>query len=261
MSLSLKSYLYTGTIQHKRYTPVKHFFTYPLFFAYIDLDSISSTLKKSWFWNINKPAIISFNRDDYHGDKNTDLSSSVRDTILEKTGTRPNGPIRLLTHLRYFGYCFNPVSFYYCFDSEDKELEVILAEVTNTPWKERHAYVINKKSKKEALAFDVDLEKKLHVSPFWGMDHRYKWMFSPPEKKLLINMKNFKEESKVFDATLKLDRLPLTRKMLLKQIIKFPFITIVVVIRIHLNAILLWVKRVPFHVHPNKIQNENKQEL
>ena len=125
MSLSLKSYLYTGTIQHKRYTPVKHFFTYPLFFAYIDLDSISSTLKKSWFWNINKPAIISFNREDYHGDKNTDLSSSVRDTILEKTGTRPNGPIRLLTHLRYFGYCFNPVTFYYCFNREDNKVDFI----------------------------------------------------------------------------------------------------------------------------------------
>jgi len=253
MNLSRQNYIYKGRIQHHRFTPVDHYFSYSTYMTYLDLQTIESAFSRSWFWNVNKPAIISFNREDYHGDKNIDLSSSVRNTILEKTGTRPSGPIRLLTHLRYFGYCFNPVSFYYCFDSEDKELEVILAEVTNTPWKERHAYVIDKKSKKEALAFDIDLEKKLHVSPFWGMDHRYRWMFSSPEKKLLINMKNFKEGSKVFDATLRLERLPLTRKMLLKQIIKFPFITFVVVIRIHLNAVSLWLKRVPFFVHPNKL--------
>ena len=107
--------------------------------AYVDISSLASIMKTSLLWNINKPAIVSFKRKDYHGDPSMGLESAVRKTLLEKTGKQFNGPIRLLTHLRYFGYCFNPVSFYYCFDSEDKELEVILAEVTNTPWKERHA--------------------------------------------------------------------------------------------------------------------------
>jgi len=227
--------------------------------AYIDISTLASTMRPSLLWNINKPAIVSFRRKDYHGNPSIELESAVRKTLFKKTGKQFKGPIRLLTHLRYFGHCFNPVSFYYCFDEKDKKVEAIMAEVTNTPWKERHSYVIHEQLEADRqMSFTATPKKQFHVSPFWGMDHRYKWMFSPPEKKLLINMKNFKEESKVFDATLKLDRLPLTRKMLLKQIIKFPFITIVVVIRIHLNAILLWVKRVPFHVHPNKIQNENK---
>jgi|TARA_B110001452_G_scaffold45737_1_gene34961 DUF1365 family protein len=253
VSLSLKNYLYSGTIRHRRFTPFDRFFTYPLFLAYIDLETISTSLKKSWFWNINKPAIVSFYRNDYHGDKNKELASAVRETIFEKTGTKPTGPIRLLTHLRYFGYCFNPVSFYYCFDSDDKELEVIMAEVTNTPWKERHSYIIDKKSDKNKIRFVADLKKKLHVSPFWGMDHEYEWSFSSPEEKLFVNMKNFKDEAKVFDATLSLKRRPFTRSSLFKYVAKFPFITLFIVFRIHLQAFYLWSKNVPFFTHPRKI--------
>ena len=142
MNLSKGNYLYTGTVGHRRFTPFNHFFNYPLFMAYIDLNTVNHFLDKSWFWNVDKKAIISFNRKDYHGDPNLDLSRSVRKTVYETIGLEVKGPIRLLTHLSYFGYCFNPVSFYYCFDEEDTDVEAILAEVTNTPWKERHAYVI-----------------------------------------------------------------------------------------------------------------------
>ena len=117
MNLSKGNYLYTGTVGHRRFTPFNHFFNYPLFMAYIDLNTVNHFLDKSWFWNVDKKAIISFNRKDYHGDPKLDLSISVRKTIYETIGLEVKGPIRLLTHLRYFGYCFNPVSFYYCFDS------------------------------------------------------------------------------------------------------------------------------------------------
>ena len=145
MSVINKSYIYSGTIRHRRFTPFNHFFTYPLFMTYIDLNSIEDTLKKSWLWNINKPAMISFMRNDYHGDHQISLDESVRKTVFEKIGYKVKGPIRLLTHLRYLGYCFNPVSFYYCFDEEDSEVDVIMAEVTNTPWDERHSYIIREK--------------------------------------------------------------------------------------------------------------------
>jgi hypothetical protein len=112
--------------------------------AYIDITSLSTTMSPSLLWNINKPAIVSFRRSDYHGDPQVDLEDAVRLTLLEKTGRSFNGPIRLLTNLRYFGYCFNPVSFYYCFNEADDKVEAIMAEVTNTPWKERYAYVIEK---------------------------------------------------------------------------------------------------------------------
>ena len=143
MSLSKKHHLYWGTISHHRHTPFNRFFKYPIFMAYIDISSLASALEPSLFWNINKPAIVSYRREDYHGDPSKDLEDSVRKTLQEKTGIDFKGPIRLLTHLRYFGYCFNPVSFYYCFDENDKKVEVIMAEVTNTPWKERHSYVIH----------------------------------------------------------------------------------------------------------------------
>jgi uncharacterized protein len=254
LTLSKGHFLYKGLINHRRFTPFKQTFTYPIFLAYIDLENIDNVLKKSLFWNINKPAIVSFNREDYHGNPNFDLEESVRNTISKKVGIKPKGPIRLLTHLRYFGYCFNPVSFYYCFDESDDYVETILAEVTNTPWKERHAYVINKKkdSSMNSNLF-AELKKELHVSPFWGMDHQYDWLFTEPTEKLLVNMKNFKDGNKVFDATLKLNRESFSRSTLLRFILRFPFITLSVVFRIHWQAIKLWIKKAPFFIHPKKI--------
>tara|TARA_Y100001970_G_C14203095_1_gene842338 strand:+ start:1146 stop:1904 length:759 start_codon:yes stop_codon:yes gene_type:complete len=246
------NFIYTGTIVHRRFTPFNHFFNYPLFMAFIDLDTVNSFLKKSWFWNVNKKALIAFHREDYHGKPDTDLSESVRETVYKSIGKEIKGPIRLLTHLRYFGYCFNPVSFYYCYDEMDSEVEVIMAEVTNTPWKERYPYVIHEKYGK-SHSLTANFEKKLHVSPFWGMDHEYEWMFTQPGKDLFVNMKNFKSNQKVFDATLKMKRMLFTKRELLKQVFRFPFITSVVVFRIHFQAFKLWIKKAQFFVHPNKI--------
>ena len=256
MSLSLQNYIYNGVIRHRRYTPFEHFFSYPLFMVYVDISKVSKILKHSFIWNVNRPALISFYRKDYHGDPNKPLDQAVRDTIYNKTGKKINGPIRILTHLRYFGFCFNPVSFYYCFNTSDSKLEMIMAEVTNTPWNERHSYIIDKKmlkgSKKSLVA---EIEKKLHVSPFWGMDHQYEWLFSEPDESLLVNMKNFKSKIKVFDATLTMKRKALTIKNLLISVLRFPFITLIVVYRIHWQALKLWIKKAPFFVHPSKTES------
>ncbi len=257
MSISNQNYIYSGFIGHRRFTPFNHFFKYPIFMTFIDLNTVENFLKKSWFWNVNKRAIVSFHREDYHGDPNIDLSDSVRQTVYKKSGIKIKGPIRLLTHLRYFGYCFNPVSFYYCFNKDDTHVDVVLAEVTNTPWKERFAYVIrNKNGDKKKLTSNFN--KQLHVSPFWGMDHQYEWLFTQPTKKLAVNMKNFKADKKVFDANLNLNRNDFTRKELIKQVVRFPFITLFVVFRIHLQALKLWLKKAPFFIHPDKIKGISK---
>ena len=141
----------------------------------------------------------------------------------------------------------------YCFDENDSEVEIILAEETNTPWDERHAYIIHEKDKEGKFGnLIADLEKKLHVSPFWGMDHQYEWLFTQPDSNLLVNMKNFKDGEKVFDATLKMKRSPFTKKGLIKQVARFPFITMIVVFRIHWQAFKLWLKKAPFFIHPDK---------
>lgn len=211
-------------------------------------------MKRSLLWNINKPAIVSFRRKDYHGDPTIELDSAVRKTLLDKTGKQFKGPIRLLTHLRYFGHCFNPVSFYYCFDENDKKVEAILAEVTNTPWKERHTYVINEKLEADQkISFTATPKKQFHVSPFWGMDHDYEWFFSNPDEALNVIMKNYKDGQKVFNVALSLKRRDFNKKGLIKAVLRFPLATIVVVYRIHLQALMLLIRRAPFFTHPDKL--------
>ena len=254
MSLSKKHHLYWGTIFHRRHTPFTRFFKYPIFMAYIDITSLSTTMSPSLLWNINKPAIVSFRRSDYHGDPQVDLEDAVRLTLLEKTGRSFKGPIRLLTNLRYFGYCFNPVSFYYCFNENDDKVEAIMAEVTNTPWKERYAYVIEKQDQTNNKPRLVASPKKqLHVSPFWGMDHDYDWSFSQPESNLSVYMRNFKEDKMVFDVALNLKRKVFSNKSLFRAILRFSFITLMVVYRIHWQAFILYIKRAPFFTHPDKL--------
>ena len=254
MTLSKNHQLYWGTISHQRHTPFKRFFSYPIFMAYIDISSLASTMKPSLLWNINKPALVSFKRKDYHGDPDLDLDSAVRKTLHEKTGKVFKGPIRLLTHLRYFGHCFNPVSFYYCFDDLDQKVEAIMAEVTNTPWKERHAYIIEEQAENNTrTGFIASPKKQLHVSPFWGMDHDYEWFFSQPEDSLNVKMKNFKDGEKVFNVSLDLKRRAFSNAGLVKAISRFPFITLMVVYRIHWQAFMLYIKRAPFFTHPDKL--------
>jgi len=211
-------------------------------------------MKRSFLWNINKPAIVSFRRKDYHGDPTIELDSAVRKTLLDKTGKQFKGPIRLLTHLRYFGHCFNPVSFYYCFDENDKKVEAILAEVTNTPWKERHTYVIDEKLEADQkISFTATPKKQFHVSPFWGMDHDYEWFFSNPDEALNVIMKNYKDGQKVFNVALSLKRRDFNKKGLIKAVLRFPLATFVVVYRIHLQALMLLIRRAPFFTHPDKL--------
>ena len=251
--ISVDNYIYEGYIRHRRFTPFKNFFKYPIFMVYFDISKIEQLFKKkSIIFNINKPSIVSFYRTDYHKSNIKCLDKAVRDTLKNKYKFIAKGPIRILTHLRYFGYCFNPVSFYYCFDKEDKQVESVMAEVTNTPWNERYTYFISDFDSKNNLK--STMEKKFHVSPFWDMEHIYDWVFTIPNQKIAVNMKNYKNNTKVFDATLKLIRKKLSLKNLLVQIMKFPFITIKVFLRIHWQAFRLWLKGATFYTHPKKIK-------
>ena len=222
--------------------------------TYFDISRVESLLPDSFLFKVNKPALVSYYRSDYHGDTKLTLDESVRKTVKEKTGTTLEGPIRLLTHLRYFGYCFNPVSFYYCFDKSDKKLEMIMAEVTNTPWNERHCYFITAKKNK---SFRQGLKKQFHVSPFWDMEHDYDWYFSDVSDTISVNMINYKDEKKVFDATLSLSvSKKITKLNLFLSVLRFPFSTLMVYLRIHYQAFKLWVKGATFYDHPKYEENK-----
>jgi DUF1365 family protein len=248
-----KSGIYSGWIKHKRYTPRPHFFSYQLFMVYLDLEDYSSLLKSSWFFSINRWNIASFKRSDHMGDVQKPLDICVREKVYHETGLYPNGPIRLLTHLRYWGYCFNPISFYYVFDETDSYLQVIVAEVTNTPWGERHCYVLyNKNQQFEKKSYQFSFEKCLHVSPFLEMNYTYKLYLSFPGEKITAFMENWKEKDKHFSATLSLTRQEFTKAVLKNFLLINSFMTIKVISAIYWQALKIWLKKIPYIHHPHR---------
>jgi len=246
----MNSCIYRGTIRHRRRTPVAHEFRYRLFMMYLDLAELPTALDGRWLWSARRPALAWFRRADYLGDPQVPLDQAVRDLVEQRTGERPAGPIRLLTHLRYFGYRQNPVSFYYCFDATGDHVEAIVAEITNTPWGERCAYVIPAPA--FGAAHRLRARKIFHVSPFMPMDLGYDWRFSAPEKRLAVHMENLRGTDRLFDATLVLRREPLTGPALAMALVRHPFMTAAVAAGIYWQALRLWLKGVPFHPHPSK---------
>ncbi|MDK9698994.1 MAG: DUF1365 domain-containing protein [bacterium] len=253
MTLIRKSAIYRGTVIHNRVQPRKHLFRYGLFMVYIDLLELESLFPESLLWSIRRSAVVAFRRSDYLGDPSISLEDAIRQTIKEKTGVQTEGPIRMLTHLRYFGYCMNPVTFYYVFSKDDRQLECIVAEVNNTPWNERYTYVLPISEAKERNDYYTwDFPKQFHVSPFMAMSQQYDWRFAEPGEQLSVTMANYENGQFMFQAALQLHKHTWSRNSLLAALLSFPFITVKVIGAIYWEAIRLWFKKIPFHDHPKQ---------
>jgi DUF1365 family protein len=250
----MTSCVYRGTLRHRRLTPVPHEFRYPLFMLYLDLAELPGVFDGRWCWSARRPALAWFRRADYFGDPDVPIDTAVRDCVERERGQRPAGPIRLLTHLRYFGYIQNPVSFYYCFDPSGERVETIVAEITNTPWGERHAYIIEGDGR--GGPHRVKLAKTFHVSPFMPMDQQYDWRLPTPDEHLRVHMVNEIDGRRVFDATLVMRRAPLTGPVLASCLVRHPVMTARVAAGIYWQALRLWWKGVPFHAHPRTRSRE-----
>lgn len=248
----MRSGIYRGVVRHRRRGPVPHSFRYPLFMMYLDLDELPDVFDGHWLWSAERPAAAWFRRSDYLGDADVELGEAVRDEAERLTGHRPAGSISMLTHLRYLGYVQNPVTFYYCFRPGAESVETVLAEITNTPWGERHTYALRSDGPCDGVCGRTHrFAKAFHVSPFMEMDQRYEWRFSHPGEHLTVHMRNLVGEEKTFDATLALRREEITSGSLARALARFPWMTARVVAGIYWQAFRLWMKGAPYHEHPH----------
>jgi DUF1365 family protein len=270
----MESALYLGRVRHRRFAPVPHEFAYGVMLVYLDLAELGEVFAGHPLWSARGFAPAWFRRKDHLGDPRVPLDTAVRDLVEERTGRRPGGPVRLLTNLRYWGYVMNPVSFHYCWNEEGTAVEAIVADVSNTPWNERHRYVLEAGGlAPRDGAREWDFAKEFHVSPFHGMEQDYRWRFTAPAETLAVHMENFEragmgaaggiveagpagdpagdDATPVFDATLTLRRREVTGASLTGALARHPFETGKTVAAIYWQALKLWGKRVPVHPHPD----------
>lgn len=246
----MQSAIYEGQVEHRRTVPVRHAFRYPLFMLLLDLAELDQVFRGRWFWSARRRALARFRREDHFGDPREPLDASVRRLVEATTGRSPEGPIRLLTHLRYFGYCFNPVSFFYCYDEAGEAVQTVVAEVNNTPWGERHVYVLDAADRNPGPGLLEFAPKKLmHVSPFMPMGIQYRWRFTLTDERLLVHMQTASDVEKVFDATLSLRRREITGRSLASVLLRYPLMTLCVILGIHWQALMLWLKGAPVYRH------------
>lgn len=265
----MNSCIYTGQVGHRRKLPKPHSFQYDVFMMYLDLDELPGLFNQNPFWSYLKPNVAYFKREDYYGDARQPLRSEIFKLVKARLGKSIHGKICLLTNMRYFGMCFNPVSFYYCFAEDEKTLEAIVTHITNIPWGEDYAYVHDCKALEFAdtqntlesntprlSAYRFKLDKSFHVSPFMPMDIAYDWRFSVPAEHLHVYMGNMQAGTKLFDATLNLKHKPITARTLGRLLLQYPFMTAKVVAAIYWQALQLWLKRMPFYPHPQSQSNK-----
>jgi DUF1365 family protein len=269
LSRPLASAVYEGTVRHRRFEPIKHEFSYRLFLMYLDLGELPEVLDPFPLFSARRAAPARFHREDFMGDPARPLEECAREAVEEATGARPSGPVRLLAGLRYLGHCFNPISFYYCFDEAGERVEAVVADVENIPWGERHPYVLARGERRGTVLAD-DLEKCFHVSPLMGMDQTYTFRASEPGETIAVHIESRPRDRetaesrrigafsrsrrgdapKTFDATLTLRRRGLTSATLNRMLARYPAISLQVVAKIYAQALRLKLKGARYHPHP-----------
>jgi DUF1365 family protein len=251
----VKSALYEGTITHRRHATaatanVAHDFRYSTLTPLLFLDELDALAAMHPRWSATGANAAWFRRRDYLGDASVPLDTAVRDEVAKQSRRRPTGDIAMLGHVRLWGWLFNPLCVYYCFDESGQRVDQILLEVRNTPWHERHLYVLDGASTYHRFA------KAMHVSPFLGMDHEYVLTWSAPGDHLSLHLGNRRGEERIFDAALSLTRREITAATLGALVWRRPFQTLGVSAGIYRQALRLWRKNAPLYSHPRRLEKK-----
>ena len=209
------------------------------------LDEVERISESSRFWSTRHLAPVWFRRRDYLGSPSVDLDVAVRDLVEARTGARPGGRIALLSNVRTFGWLFNPISCYFCFEPAAGEVVALVAEVENTPWHDRHAYVVGSPG-------TYRFPKVLHVSPFLPMDLDYELTFVAPGEDLHVTFDLFRGEDQVLAASIALRRRPLDTRGIRRLVCNYPAMTLRVSLGIYRQAATLWRLGAPFFPHPRR---------
>jgi DUF1365 family protein len=249
--------IYSGTIRHRRFQPARHEFTYPLFMAFLEVDRIPELMKVSPFTSYNRFNWASFHESDHFGDAALPLRQRLLADAASQGIHLPEGPIFLLTNLRYLGYSFNPISLFYCYNREGR-IETIMAEVNST-FGETHNYwlsAVNRIASPDSRRYRCP--KAMHVSPFMPMLLDYRFVLPPPGERLIAHMNTMDGERSSFDATLRLRRESWSAASLRRALLRFPWVTAKVIAAIHWEALRLYCKKVPVYTHPARMKDTHE---
>lgn len=255
MQQQSQSAIFVGKVGHSRFAPRPRSFSYPVYMAYLDLDELegrsgakpfagsrlfTTSSKRRWV-----PA--QFRRDDFYGDADRPLSEEIRALVERRTGSRPTGPVRLLANLRTFGYQFNPIAVYYCFEADGERLSHVVADVSNIPWRESYAYVFS--AEPDGSTIDGTAKKMMHVSPFLEMDYTYRMRTATPTDELGVLVSNSRDDVVEFSAALRLRRTPATARQLRRTLMRFPAMAISVTAKIFWQALKMKLRGYRWYTH------------
>ncbi|MDH4872721.1 DUF1365 domain-containing protein [Pseudomonas sp. BN515] len=244
----MNSGLYGGWVSHRRLAPYPHGFRYPIGMLYLDLAEQQQVLSISRLLRPRRLAPLCWRESDYlpaWTRTGVPLAEAVRALLHDALGEAPRGAIHLLTQPRSWGLSFNPVSFYFCHDDIGR-LAVIVCEVRNTPWRERHHYVL---PVKPGEAHEFRIAKAFHVSPFLPLEMDYRMRFLATGPQLHVHMENWRDGEKLFEARLSLQRQTLDAAGLRRHVLAFPWMSLRTLTSIYWQALRLLLKGTPLHDH------------